>query len=281
MNFHLKPMTFIHQVNVNVQSLTHALDFYQHVIGFKVLEQSDTSAHLTADGKTVLLSIYQPKNVVPKPPRTTGLYHFALLLPNRSNLAGIINHFAKMDLQLGAADHLVSEAIYLSDPDGNGIEIYVDRDPSNWEWNNDEVAMTTDALDFADLLSKEKDTWKGLPSDTKMGHIHLHVSDLKKAEEFYVQGLGLDVVNRYGNQALFISDGKYHHHIGLNTWNGIGAPPPSSNSVGLKSYGLMLANEEKRDKIITQLKRIGASVNEENGTVIAVDPAGNRISLDI
>ncbi|MEI3606115.1 VOC family protein [Pseudogracilibacillus sp. SE30717A] len=281
MNFHQKPITFVHQVNLKVQSLTHALDFYQHVIGFKILEKNDTSAHLTADGKTVLLSIYQPEKVVPKSSRTTGLYHFALLLPNRSDLASIVDHFAKIDLQLGAADHLVSEALYLSDPDGNGIEIYVDRDSSNWKWNNGEVAMTTDPLNVADLLSKEKGSWKGLPSGTKMGHIHLHVSDLKKAEEFYVKGLGFNVVNRYGNQALFISDGKYHHYIGLNTWNGVGAPAPSANSVGLESYGLLVANEEKRNNIIAQIKQIGAPVYEKNGKVITVDPAGNRISLDI
>lgn len=281
MNFHQQPITFVHQVNLKVQSLTHALDFYQHVIGFKVLEENDKSAHLTADGKTALLSIYQPEKVVPKSSRTTGLYHFALLLPNRSDLASIVDHFAKIDLQLGAADHLVSEALYLSDPDGNGIEIYVDRDSSNWKWNNGEVAMTTDPLNVADLLSEKKGSWKGLPSATKMGHIHLHVSNLKKAEEFYVQGLGFNVVNRYGDQALFISDGKYHHHIGLNTWNGIGAPAPSANSVGLESYGLLVANEEKRNNIIAQIKQIGAPVYEKNGKFITVDPAGNRISLDI
>lgn len=134
MHFHRKPITFVSQVNLNVQNLERALEFYQNIIGFKVLEQTETSAQLTANGKTALLSIEQPKDVIPKQERTTGLYHFALLLPKRSDLASIVNHFATVNLPLGASDHLVSEALYLSDPDGNGIEIYVDRDPSKWDW---------------------------------------------------------------------------------------------------------------------------------------------------
>jgi|SRR5690625_195782 len=281
MSFHHKPTSYVSQVNLNVQNLERSLDFYQHVIGFKVLKQTETTAHLSADGKTVLLSIEQPKDVVPKEARTTGLYHFALLLPKRSDLASIVNHFAKVNLRLGASDHLVSEALYLSDPDGNGIEIYVDREPSEWEWNNDEVAMVSDPLNFDDLLSEVNMEWQGLPPNTVMGHIHLHVADLQQAETFYIQGLGFDVVNRFGNQALFISDGKYHHHIGLNTWNGVGASTPPSNSVGLVSFTITLENEEKRDETIAKLKHIGASVQEENETVITADPSGNRIRLEI
>ncbi len=142
--------------------------------------------------------------------------------------------------------------------------------------------MAVDPLNFADLLSGgEQQPWKGLPAGTVMGHIHLHVSELVKTEEFYSKGLGFEVVNRYGAQALFISDGKYHHHIGLNTWNGVGAPAPSPNSVGLESFTIMLPNEEKKNKIIAQLKNIGASVTEENGFTIATDPSGNRIHLSV
>ncbi|NEU32214.1 VOC family protein [bacterium LRH843] len=282
MNFHQEPIMFVGQVNLKVQNLERAIEFYQKIIGFKVLEQTERKADLTADGKTVLLSIEQPDNVLPKQGRTTGLYHFAILLPKRSDLAEIVQHFVEVGMRLGSADHLVSEALYLSDPDGNGIEIYVDRDPSEWDWNNGEVAMTTDPLNFPDLLSGVKEqSWKGLPADTVMGHIHLHVSELKKTEEFYTKGLGFEVVNRFGPQALFISDGKYHHHIGLNTWNGIGAPAPSPQSVGLESFTLILPSEEKRNEIIAQLKDIGASFTDEKGSVIATDPSGNRIQLRV
>lgn len=280
MIFHQEPNTFVGQVNLKVQNLDRAVSFYREVIGFKVLEQTNNKVDLTADGKTALLSIEQPDSVVPKQPQTTGLYHFALLLPKRSDLAKIVQHFTEIGLRVGSSDHLVSEALYLSDPDGNGIEIYVDRDPSQWSWQNNEVAMAVDPLDFVDLLSIGKQqSWKGLPAGTVMGHIHLHVSELRKTEEFYTKGLGFEVVNRYGNQALFISTGKYHHHIGLNTWNGVGAPTPPVNGVGLESFTLILPNEASRSAIVANLKSIGADIIEENGSFVTVDPSGNHIQL--
>lgn len=282
MKFHRKPNTFVGHVSIKVQNLDRSLTFYQNMIGFQILEQTKTTAKLTADGKTSVLSIEQPENVEPKQGKTTGLYHFALLLPKRSDLAKIVQHFAEIGLRFGSSDHLVSEALYVSDPDGNQIEIYIDRDPSEWDWRNGEVAMAVDPLNFADLLSGGKQqSWKGLPADTVMGHLHLHVSELKKTEEFYVQGLGFDVVNRYGTQALFISAGKYHHHIGLNTWNGVGAPAPKKNSVGLSSYTLVFADEAARNKVIEQLRQIGAAVTEENDVYVTADPSENEIHLAI
>ena len=248
MKFHSKPNTYVGHVNIKVQDLDRSLTFYQEVLGFQILEQTDKTVKLTTDGKTSVLSIEQPENVVPKQGKTTGLYHFALLLPKRSDLADIVHHFMKIGFRYGSSDHLVSEALYLADPDGNGIEIYIDREPSEWTWSNGEVAMTVDPLNFEDLLSEGKQqSWKGLPAGTVMGHIHLHVSELKKTEEFYSKGLGFEVVNRYGDQALFISTGKYHHQIALNTWAGVGAPTPPENSVGLESFTIVLADEAARN----------------------------------
>ncbi|PIC62654.1 glyoxalase [Sporosarcina sp. P13] len=282
MKFHSKPNTFVGHVNIKVQDLDRSLTFYQEVLGFQILEQTDKTVKLTTDGKTSVLSIEQPDNVVPKQGKTTGLYHFALLLPKRSDLAEIVHHFMKIGFQYGSSDHLVSEALYLADPDGNGIEIYIDREPSEWTWINGEVAMAVDPLNFEDLLSVGKQqSWKGLPAGTVMGHIHLHVSELEKTEEFYSKGLGFEVVNRFGNQALFISTGKYHHQIALNTWAGVGAPTPPLNSVGLESFTIVLADEVARNNVIAQLKSIGASVTEENGSFITYDPSGNRIYLGI
>lgn len=282
MNFHRRPNTFVGQVNIKVQNLDRSLAFYREVIGFKVLEQTEYTANLTADGKTILLSIEQPKNVIPKQGRTTGLYHFALLLPERSDLASIVKHLVENGIQVGSSDHLVSEALYLSDPDGNGIEIYVDRPYPEWEWNRGEVDMAVDPLDFRDLLTElNEESWNGLPAGTVMGHIHLHVSELKQTEDFYTKGLGFEVVNRYGSQALFISTGKYHHHIGLNTWNGVGAPPPPPNSVGLESFTLFLPNEEARQTVVANLKNIGVTVTKENDLFITSDPSGNRIQLRV
>lgn len=282
MGFHSKPNTFVRHVNIKVQDLDRSLTFYKDVLGFQILEQTENTAELTTDGKTSVLSIEQPENVVPKYGKNTGLYHFALLLPERIDLANIVHHFREIGFQFGASDHLVSEALYLDDPDGNGIEIYIDRKPSDWTWINGEVVMAVDPLNFADLLSEGKQqSWNGLPADTIMGHIHLHVSELKKTEEFYCKGLGFEVVSRFGDQALFIATGQYHHQIALNTWAGVGAPAPHVNSVGLESFTIDLPSEEARNNVIEQLRNIGASVTEENGSFITYDPSGNRIYLGI
>lgn len=280
MGFHREPNTYVGHVKIKVQDLQRSLQYYQEIIGFQILEQTDTSAKLTTDGKSSVLSLEQPDSALPKEGKTTGLYHFALLLPSRSDLANIVRHFAQLGIRIGSSDHLVSEALYLSDPDGNGIEIYADRPAAEWSWVNGEVQMAVDPLNFEDLLAENHQaSWTGLPADTVMGHIHLHVSELKKTEEFYTKGLGFEVVNRFGTRALFISTGKYHHHIGLNTWNGVGAPPPPANSVGLESFTLILPSDEARKQVVSDLKQIGATVVEDGDVWVTTDPSGNRILL--
>lgn len=172
----------------------------------------------------------------------------------------------------------MSEALYITDPDGNGIEVYSDRPSTDWKWANGEVAMGTDPLDGNDLLEESNGEWSVMPAGTLMGHIHLHVSDLRNTEEFYMQGLGFTVVNRYAG-ALFTSTGGYHHHIGLNIWNGVGAPAPKENSVGLNWYTLVFANDEARDKVMERLKGIGAVVTEKEEFYVVTDPSGNEIHL--
>lgn len=281
MAFHRDPHTFVNQVHIHVKDLERSLLFYQEIIGFKLLERNEKKALLTADGKTPLLTIEKPENVLTKEPRTTGLYHFALLLPQRSDLAKALSHLINTGYPLqGASDHHVSEAIYLADPDGNGIEIYADRPAHSWMKEDGQILMTTERLDIEDLLQDTKsESWNGLPDHTMMGHIHLHVSDLQKAEDFYCNGLGFDVVTRYGHQATFISTGGYHHHIGLNTWNGVGAKAPAANSVGMKWFSLVFPHEEARNEAVNRLKTLGASVQEEEGIFITKDPSGNHIRL--
>lgn len=283
MRFHEKPITFVGHVRVKVENLQRSIQFYQDVLGFDILEQTVSTVKLTTDGKTSFLSLEQPDDVTPKQGRTTGLYHFAILLPDQTALANIVIHLVNEGVRFGSSDHLVSEALYLHDPDGNEIEIYRDREPNEWKWRGDEVDMAVDPLDFEHLLTHAtpEKPWKKMPKETVMGHIHLHVAELKKTEEFYVNGLGMDVVNRFGAQALFLSYGKYHHHIGVNTWNGVGAPAPAQTSVGLESFTLNFDNEEARQEVLANLNQIGAKVVEENNRFMTYDPSGIAIELAI
>ncbi|SHN27096.1 VOC family protein [Gracilibacillus kekensis] len=280
MKFHQKPNTYVSHVKINVQDLYRSIQFYQQTLGFDILEKTDTQAILTADGNTSILSLEQPKNAEPKQARTTGLYHFAILLPNRADLANFVFHCIENNVRLGSSDHLVSEALYFNDPDGNGIEVYIDKDPETWTWQNDQVAMAVDPLDFEDLLKEgQQGAWQGLPAQTLMGHIHLHVANMAETKTFYEKGLGFETVSRFGDQALFISTGKYHHHIGLNTWNGVGAPPPSENSVGLASYTLTYPSKQALDEVVFNLTAIGVPVEQEQKQIIIKDPSKNNIII--
>lgn len=281
MTFHEKPSTFVSQVHLNVQDLQRSLEFYQTIIGFNILEQTDRSIVLTADGASPLVTIEQPEDVSPKKRGTAGLFHYALLLPSRADLAKIILHMIKMKYPVqGASDHLVSEALYLADPDGNGIEIYVDRPSSNWKWQGEEVVMATEPLDLEGVIKEDDGTpWDGLPAGTIMGHIHLHVAEFEKIKQFYCDGLGFEVVCRYGSQALFISTGGYHHHIGLNTWNGVGAPAPAENSVGMSYYTVVFPSETVLQEAASRIKSMGASVADQDGVFLTTDPSGNQIKL--
>jgi len=279
MHFHEKPNTYVTNVEIKVSDLQRSLTYYQEVIGFKVLQQESHKATLTADGKTALLTIVQPETVEEKTRFTTGLYHFALLLPSRRDLANVISHFHKNGVYFGASDHDVSEALYLSDPDKNGIEIYADRPEDKWTWHSNQVHMVTEPLNIQSILAEGNDTWSGLPTGTVMGHIHLSVSNLTEAEEFYTKGLGFDIVTRYGTQALFISTGRYHHHIGLNTWYSENAPKLGEHQVGLKTFSLRLDNEQQVATMKENLRAIGAPVTDIAGGFQTEDPAGNKILL--
>lgn len=276
--FFTKPAIYVSDVTINVMDINQSIAFYEKIIGFQLLEKTESEAVLTADGKTPLLTLTVPNNVLPKEERTTGLYHFAILLPTKADLGDFLNHVLANNIQIGAADHLVSEALYLNDPDGNGIEVYHDRPSSEWNWQGGEVAMATDPLDGNGLLAAGKGKWTGLPNRTVIGHIHLHVDDLERAKDFYVNGLGFKVATNLPG-ALFIASENYHHHIGLNVWNGAGAKTPLQNSVGLHMYRLMLPNESERQTIIRRLETQGATVTQRDDNVETIDPAGNKIQL--
>ncbi len=280
-SFHESPNIYPGEIELSVTNIDQSTQFYQEIIGLKILEQSGKKAVLTADGKKPLVRLVQPEQITKGNMSSPGLFHLALLVPDRAALADVLRHLALAGYPLqGGSDHLVSEAIYLSDPDGNGIEIYSDRPSEDWEWQNGEVSMATIQLNVNDLMSKwDGDEWTGLPEGTIMGHIHLQVSDLMQSEQFYTGLLGFDAVNRYGAQALFISTGKYHHHIGLNTWNSKGAGLQPENKTGLNWYSLIYPSEEKRNAVAAKLSAEGYSVKENHQEVMVKDPSGITISL--
>ncbi|MCI0129725.1 VOC family protein [Vagococcus sp. CY53-2] len=282
MSFHKNPVTFVSHVALKVSDLEKSKRFYTEVLGLNIKEQTSNSVSFTTNGQDVLLTITQPKTVNKKQEQRTGLYHFALLLPKRADLSQVVRHFIHLGARFGGGDHLVSEAIYLNDPDGNGIEIYVDREASVWQWSNGEVTMTTDPVDFDDLLKESVNpVWNGLPKETVMGHIHLQVNDLAKNKEFYVDGLGFDVVSRYGREALFLSDSNYHHHIALNTWSGTQIKHAEKTETGIESYSIVFPSEEKRQETVASLRELGIPVMEKENEVTVFDPSDIKLKLMI
>lgn len=279
MSFHSPPAVFVRHVQIKTTDLGRSLAFYRDILGFRLLEQDERTALLTADGKTSLVSLVQPDDVITKPPGTVGLYHLALLLPNRSDLAALVTHLSAQGVRFGASNHLVSEAIYFQDPDGIGIEVYTDTDPTTWKWSNAGVAMDTLPLDFDSLLDASQGPWHGFPQDTIIGHIHLQVSKLAPAEIFYTQGLGFEVAARYGAGARFLSTEKYHHHIAFNTWLGEGAPQAPRNSAGLDFFTLAFPDERKLEETVGRLKTLGWEAKKAGTACTIEDPSGNTILL--
>jgi catechol 2,3-dioxygenase len=269
------PMTRVTQVTLKSSNPKELSTFYQEHIGLKEYRIKDTGVELSADGIHPLLVLDKVHNAVSPAPDATGLYHIALLLPSRAALADQLIHFQQIGTRLqGASDHHVSEAVYLTDPEGNGIEIYSDRAGIAPE------EMGTDRLQMQDLLSEATgESWKGLPKTTIMGHVHLKVNDLKRTAAFYQQILGFDLMMELEGSAAFLSKGNYHHHIGLNTWESAGGSPPPENSVGLKHITLQLPRQKALHTLIEKLNQYNISFLESSGSLFTYDPSGNGIQV--
>ncbi|MDP2814237.1 MAG: VOC family protein [Erysipelotrichaceae bacterium] len=282
-HYHNPPIGYVSKVSLQVLDLTRSIEFYTMVIGLNVFSKDENQANFTSNGNNVLLTIHQLSNGIKKQSRTTGLYHFALLLPSRKELGKILNHFIKNQIPLqGASDHGISEAIYLSDPDGNGIEIAVDTPSSTWKWQAGllDVFSNNGPLDVKAVLdASQNETYKGLPSDTIIGHIHLHGSELKNIRRFYEEVLGMDVVIDLPTQALFFSYGKYHHHLAVNVWNGMGAPIPDKNSVGLRNFEIKLPEHITINDIKKNLHQLNSPHSLTEKGILVRDPSGNNILI--
>jgi catechol 2,3-dioxygenase len=280
----IAPATAIGEVQIFVSDLERTLQFYQNGLGFKLLGREGNQAFLGA-GDQRLIVLNERPGAEPAP-GTTGLYHFAVLLPDRKSLARLLYHIAENETPVqGAADHGVSEALYLSDPDDNGIELYRDRRKNDWPMDDlGKLQMGTDELDIDDLileLKKGVQPWQGLPAGTVIGHVHLHVRDLAEAEQFYTKVLGFQIMQRYESGAIFVSAGGYHHHIGLNTWAGKGAPPPPDTATGLRWFAIRLPDTAALEAIRGRLQAAGVSFEEQEGGILVKDPSQNTMLLKV
>jgi catechol 2,3-dioxygenase len=280
---HIDPRTEMGTVRLRVSDLDASRRFYEQALGLRATEQDDGTLAFGVAGERPLVELWGDGSAPPLDRQATGLFHLAILMPSRRDLAFALARLADANWPLdGASDHLVSEALYLSDPDGNGIEIYRDRPREEWRQTGGQLDMATLPLDLRGLLAElaGMERLEPLaPSGTRMGHVHLQVSDLESSEAFYSGILGFDVTVRGYPGALFVSAGGYHHHIGLNTWHSRGAAPPMPGAVGLRNFEILLPSADALSQVLGRLRSAGIATEPQAAGVLVRDPSGNAILL--
>lgn len=278
----LPPETDIGVVHLTVADLPRSLAFYQERLGLQQQGQSSKTAALGV-GQNDLLRLTEVVGARPMSGHS-GLYHFALLLPSRAELSAVLGRLLRLSTPLsGAADHLVSEAVYLNDPDGNGIELYRDRPRSEWRRVDGRIQMDTLPLDIDGLLraAGPKTGAQQLPRETTVGHVHLHVADLASAIAFYRDVIGFELQALYGSAAAFLAAGGYHHHLGINTWAGVGAPPAPEDATGLRYWQIRVPDEGALGELHGRLTGAGLDATAHEEGFLTSDPAGNRLLLSL
>lgn len=279
----IHPDTTVGLLSLTVSNLDRSVAFYTESIGFTVLQRDEATATLGVAGVPLLL-LTERTGARPWPREQasyTGLYHFAILLPTRADLGRWVRHWLELGLPLGQGDHLVSEALYLSDPDENGIEVYRDRPRDEWHWANGQVRMGTGPVDIRGLLAdaeRANEPWTDLPAGTRLGHIHLQVGDIAQAATFYHDTLGFDIVSAMPS-ALFVSAGGYHHHIGLNTWHSKDATPAPADMVGLRFFTVNFPTEEARQEVLDRIAAAGLPTTQTGDAIAVQDPWQNTLLL--
>jgi catechol 2,3-dioxygenase len=268
------------RVRLQVADLARSLAYYEGVLGLTVLQQQPLVATLGASGTgTPLVELHERAGAKPHPPHgRLGLYHYAVLLPDRASLGAFVRHVGERGERLGMADHDFSEAVYLTDPDGLGIEVYADRPRDQWHALGGQVVATTNPLNVADLLRRAAPAWNGAPSGTVVGHVHFHVGDLDEASRFYHTGLGFDRTIWSYPGALFVSAGGYHHHVGLNTW-ARGAGPADEEDARLLEWELVLPTDADIEAAAASLLANGYATTAIGASRLATDPWGITVRL--
>ena len=279
--YRLPESTHLGRVRLQVADIERSHLFYSRVLGMCVIRGSADSVCLGAQGdKREIIHLQQLKSARPVPKRgLLGLYHFAILLPDRASLGRFVAHLAEIGERAGMADHAVSEAVYLTDPDGLGIEVYADRPRDAWRYDEQQLYMTIDHLDVDDLVrSARGQRWTGMPAGTVLGHVHLYVDDIEKAEAFYHDALGFDKVVWSYPGALFLSAGGYHHHLGTNTW-AKGAPLATDADARLLEWEVVVPTPKDAEEAARHVKDAGFPVKQDNGKWILTDPWGTNLGL--
>ncbi len=279
----IHPATGIGLVTLRVADLERSLSFYEGLLGFQRVERNGGVARLGALNGPALLELIEVPGAPPQPLPATGLYHVAILYPTRADLGRALARLIEAGWEFGQGDHLVSEALYISDPDGNGLEMYRDRPRDTWIWQNGAVKMATDPVDLQGLLNDAQDDgkqWQGLPEGTHIGHIHLQVGNIPQAEHFYHTILGFDITAHMAS-ATFLSAGGYHHHIGANTWQSRGALPTPETAAGLQTFIIALPNQDALQAVKERLTAHNIPQQEQNGDILINDPWKNKIRLKV
>ena len=285
--FRLPNATRLGRVSLQVADLSRSLEFYQGVLGFREVERDDASSVLAARGDdTPLVELHEHPGAKPPPRRgRLGLFHFAILLPDRPSLGSFAQHLADIGAYAGSSDHLVSEAFYLQDPDNLGIEVYADRPRNTWKRVGRELMMATEPLDAAALVRAAAGVgWTGMPAQTTIGHVHLHVGNLTTASAFYSEALGFDRMVWQYPGALFLGAGGYHHHLGTNTWAGAAATPPAPDDARLLEWTIQLPDEASLNALAKSLTDSGQPVQRDQDPtgsgLKTADPWGTEIRIE-
>lgn len=279
-SFALSRPVHVGRAHLVVRDLETMAAFYERALGLRRLEAGASGVELGA-GERVLLTLTTSNSAAPAPRNAAGLFHNAFLMPDRAELAHWLAHAAHLGLQFdGASDHLVSEAIYLSDPEGNGIEVYRDRKPEEWTYHPDgTVEMDTRRLDLQALYdSAAKTPWAGISPDAALGHIHLQVGNVPEADRFYEGVLGLKKMASYPG-ASFYASGSYHHHVAANVWNSRNAPARTRSMTGLQDYELAFNDQAVLDRVLTALEGLEIKVDRKARGFGLADPWGIGLTL--
>jgi catechol 2,3-dioxygenase len=279
--YRLPDATRLGRVRLQISDLERSIADYRDLLGFRVLDRSQDRATLAPQGDDrPLIELVERAGASAVPRRgRLGLYHFAILLPDRAALGRLVEHLGRLGERAGMSDHFVSEAIYLQDPDNLGIEVYADRPRSAWRHEGRQLAMATEPLDVRSLVQAAgNERWTGMPAGTTIGHVHLHVGDIDEAAAYYHAGLGLDKVVWSYPGALFLSAGGYHHHLGTNTW-AAGASPAGDNEARLLDWEIVVPRPDDAEAAARSVEAAGYEVTRAGDGWMLADPWGTALLL--